>query len=314
MIWEDLDKPIFCLAPMDDVTDTVFRRVIASTAKPDVYFTEFASVDGLMSRGREAVEQKLRSTDEETPLIAQIWGLVPDNYFQAAEELKERGYAGIDINMGCPVPKIIKNGACSALMNNRELASEIINSTQKALGNKLPLSVKTRIGFNEIDLSWIEFLLKHNLAALIVHGRTVKEMSKVPMHWEVFEEIVSLRDKLAPDTKIVANGDILSRKQGHEMAKEHKVDGVMIGRGVFQDPFVFSDSSPWQAMSTKDKLGLYDRHISMFIEEWGNSKNPAGLKKFAKVYVSGFDGASELRTKLMECNSAEELRQQIQEY
>jgi tRNA-dihydrouridine synthase len=311
MIWDDLDKPIFILAPMDDVTDTVFRRVVAGCAPPDLYFTEFASVDGFMSPGRPAVEQKLQFTELETPLIAQLWGLEPKNYSATSKILLDRGYAGIDINMGCPQAKIIKNGACMALSNNRPLAKEIIEATKKGVGFKLPISIKTRIGFNEIDLSWTEFLLNQKLDALIIHGRTAKQLSKVPNDWEAISNVVKQRDTFSPNTKIIGNGDILSRQQGIDITKKYKLDGVMIGRGIFGDPYVFSKESPWAEMSKEMKLEHFQRHIKLFIETWGGKKNPAGLKKFAKVYISGFEGASDMRDKLMQANSAEELLQQI---
>ena len=311
MIWDKLNKPILALAPMDDVTDTVFRRMIADCYPPDLYLTEFASVDGFMSAGREAVEQKLRFTDAEKPLIAQLWGLEPDNYLKTAKQLASRGYAGIDINMGCPQNKIIKNGACAALMNDRELAGRIIAATKRGLGGELPLSVKTRVGFNDIDLSWTEFLLNQGLDALIIHGRTVKQMSKVPNNWEVIAKIALKRDEIAPGTKIIGNGDALNRVQAEELAEKYGLDGIMIGRGVFNDPYAFSPDSPWDRLSKEKKLEHYAKHIKLFIDEWGSQKNPAGLKKFAKLYVSGFDGASQLRAELMQAGSAAELLQQV---
>lgn len=307
MIWNELKKPFFVLAPMDDVTDSVFRRIIAETAKPDLFFTEFVSVDGLSSPGRKALQKKLEFVEDiETPLIAQVWGLKPENYYSVAQELSQMGFAGIDINMGCPAPVVIKNGACSALINNRPLAGEIIQATIDGAGD-IPVSVKTRIGFKEIDLSWPEFLLGFDVKALTVHGRTTKEMSKVPNHWDAIAQISQMRDEIAPQTILVGNGDVLSYQQGMELAQEHNLDGVMIGRGIFQDPYVFSEHSPWDDLPTSHKLDLYKKHIELFIDFWGESKNPASLKKFAKVYVSGFDGASDMRNELMQQNTAEEL-------
>ncbi len=292
---------------MDDVTDTVFRRIVADTAKPDLFFSEFVSVDGLMSRGRAAVQNKLQFTDGEKPLIAQLWGLKPDNYRAVADELATQGYAGIDINMGCPVPVVIKNGACSALINNRELAGQIIAATKEGADGRVPVSVKCRIGFNEIDLTWIEFLLEQGIATLTVHGRTTKEQSKVPNHWEVFEEIVALRDRIAPDTKIIGNGDVLSKQEGIEIAQRLGLDGIMIGRGIFKDPYAFADQSPWPEMTKDQKIDLYAQHIKLFIETWSGTKNPASLKKFAKVYLNGFIGASDARSAIMETNDATEM-------
>ncbi len=302
--WQGLKKPFFILAPMDDVTDTVFRQVIATVAKPDLFFTEFASADGLQSLGREAVLRKLKFTEVEKPLIAQLWGMKPQNYVKTAAELVEMGFSGVDLNMGCPVKNVVKLGACSALINNQELAKNLIKATQKGVDGKIPVSVKTRVGFSEVDLKWIEFLLQQNLAALTIHGRTAKQQSKVPNDWELIGKVRQLRDQIAPETLIIGNGDVLSRKQGEELAQEYGLDGIMIGRGIFQDPYVFSRDSPWGRMRTEEKLNLYKKHIKMFAKEWGGKKNPAGLKKFAKVYISGFDGASELRSKIMVCDDA----------
>ena len=310
--WRTLPKPFFILAPMDDVTDTVFRRIIAHCSSPDVFFTEFVSADGLQSVGREGVIHKLQYTDSETPLIAQIWGLRPENYYKTSKELTEMGFAGIDINMGCPVPKVTKMGACSALINNRELATEIIQATQEGASNKIPVSVKARIGFNEIDLSWIEFLLSHALDLLTIHGRTSKEQSKVPNHWEVFSRILSARDAISPQTPIVGNGDVKDRSEGLEIAQKHTLDGIMIGRGIFHDPYAFAQSSPWPDKTETEKIALYRKQIELFMETWGERKNPAALKKFAKIYINGFDGASALRTRLMECSSATELLRSLQ--
>lgn len=292
---------------MDDVTDSVFRRIVARCAKPDLFFTEFVSVDGLQSPGRKALWKKLEfASEQERPLIAQLWGLRPENYAKTAHELAAMGFAGIDINMGCPVPLVIKNGACSALINNRPLASDIINATIQGAGN-LPVSVKCRLGFNEIDLTWHEFLLEHGIQALTVHGRTTKEMSKVPNHWDEIEKIRKIRDEQAPNVALIGNGDVLSRAQGEQLAKQYGLDGIMIGRGIFQDPYVFSSSSSWSEMPPKEKIKLYAEHIQLFLDFWGNTKNPASLKKFAKVYVNGFTGASEARNQLMQCDTAEQL-------
>ncbi len=302
-IWTELKKPFFVLAPMDDVTDTVFRCVIADTAKPDLFFTEFANADGLQSAGRIAVLQKLKFTGAEKPLIAQLWGMKPENYVKTTKELVKMGFSGVDLNMGCPVRNVVKLGACSALINNHELSNELVEATQEGAGGKIPVSVKTRVGFGEVDLGWIEFLLQQNLAALTIHGRTAKQQSKVPNDWKLIGKIRKMRDEIAPETLIIGNGDVLTRKQGEELAKKHGLDGIMIGRGIFQDPYVFSKDSPWKQMEIEEKINLYKKHIQLFKQEWGDKKNPAGLKKFAKVYISGFDGANEFRTKLMDCNN-----------
>lgn len=305
---QKLPKPFFVLAPMDDVTDTVFRQIVADCAPPDLFFTEFVNVDGLQSPGREKLLPKLKFSSKEKPIIGQIWGKNPKHYYKTTKDLIEMGYDGVDINMGCPDRAIVKNGCCSALINNRELAGEIIDAVKKAAGGDFPVSVKTRVGFTTIDLSWIEFLLSKKLNMLTIHARTKKEMSKVPAHWELFEEIIKIRDRLSPATLIVANGDVTSRSLGDELIAKYKLDGVMIGRGVFNDPFVFAKNSPWQNMTKQQKISLYKKHVKLFKKTWqNNERRIATLNKFCKIYINGFDGAKELREKLMGAQSAEEL-------
>lgn len=308
MTYKNLKRPFFVLAPMDDVTDTVFRRIIAGCAAPELYFTEFVNVDGLQSPGRGRVGNKLKYSDAEKPLIAQIWGKNPDNFYKTAQELVEMGFAGIDLNMGCPEKTVVKNGTCSALINDRPLASAIIKATQDGAAGKLPVSVKTRIGFDHIDLSWPEFLLEHHLDMLTVHGRTRREMSEVPAHWDEIGKVRDLRDRIAPDTLIVGNGDVMSRAQGLELAAEYQLDGIMIGRGIFHDPYVFADDSPWQGMPAADRLQLYEKHIRLFAATWQpGERSVRTLNRFCKVYVSGFDGAKELREQLMAATTTDEL-------
>jgi len=309
-IW-DSKQPLFVLAPMDDVTDCVFRSIVEDCAAPDIYVTEFVNVDGLQSPGRDKLLFKLRLNQGERRVIAQLWGLKPDNFYKTATELASMGFVGIDLNMGCPAKSEVRNGACSALINNRELAVEIIKATQagaKSSGQQMPVSVKTRLGFSNIDLSWHELLLEQDLDALTVHWRTRKEMSKVPAHWEYATEVVNLRNKLSPRTKIIGNGDVLTRQQGIKLAKKYTLDGIMIGRGVFQDPYVFSENSPWQTLPRDEKIALYRAHVARFADTWRHGERKlVTLNKFCKIYINGFDGAKELREKLMNAQSSQEL-------
>lgn len=306
-----MNKPIFILAPMDDVTDTVFRRIVAACAAPDLFFTEFVNVDGLQSPGRKALMPKITKIDEDYKIVAQVWGKKPENFEKTASELVEMGFSGVDINFGCPVKTVVKNSCCSAMIlpDNREVAVEIIKAVQKGVDGRVPVSVKTRLGFKEIDLSWIELLLNQKLNMLSVHARTVKEMSKAEPHWEVFEEIIAMRDRISPDTLIIGNGDIMSRTDGLKLAKELKLDGVMIGRGIFHDPYLFAvDKSPWTTMSKQQKLELFQKHVELFAKTWSNGERRfETLKKFVKIYVNGFDDASELRDKIMHCETINEL-------
>lgn len=293
---------------MDDVTETAFRRLVAGCAAPDIFFTEFVNVDGLQSPGRSALLKKLKFTAEEQPLIVQLWGKDPGNFYKTARELaggtfaRELGlpkgvnFAGIDLNMGCPDRTVVKNGACSALINDRELAEKIIMATKEGAGDSLPVSVKTRLGFNSIDLTWHAFLLKQDIAMLTVHGRTRKEMSKVPAQWDQIGRIRELRDQIAPETKIIGNGDVETRQQGIELAGRYSLDGIMIGRGVFHDPFVFARESPWLEYTKEQRLTLFSRHLHLFRDAWqDDERSIVQLYKFSKVYMNGFEGAKEMR-------------------
>jgi tRNA-dihydrouridine synthase len=312
----ELPKPFFVLAPMDDVTDTVFRQIIAECSAPDLFFTEFVNVDGLQSPGRAKLLKKLQFTPKETPIIAQIWGKNPENYYKTTLELKDMGFAGVDINMGCPVKNVVQNGACSALIDNRKLAGEIIEATLEAAREvDFPISVKTRLGTKDTDPSWFEFLLKYKLNMLTIHGRTVKEMSKVPAHWDEIGRVRELRDSLFPATLIVGNGDVNSRQQGEELAKQYNLDGIMIGRGIFHNPSIFSRVAPWKwgNMSKQEKIDLYCQHVELFAKTWPHAdRKIKTLNKFCKIYIQGFDGAKELRDKLMHAASIEELLELLQ--
>ncbi len=307
-IWAELVRPFFVLAPLDDVSDTVFRQVVAKAAKPDLFFTEFTNVDGYFSPGQVSVGRKLRwDSQVEQPLIAQIWGKNPENYYKMAGELVKLGFAGIDINMGCPERNVVAGGNGAGMIGQYERAGEIIRAVQEGSGGKLPVSVKTRIGISKIMTEeWAEFLLGHKLQALTIHGRTAKEMSKVPAHWDEIGKVAKLRDKLVPETVIVGNGDVLSRKQGEQLAKQWGVDGIMIGRGVFHNIFVFEQGQ--SAHSREELMDILRFHLDLHEKTWQGTKRFEPLKKFFKIYVNGFPNASELRAELMDCKDHDAAR------
>ena len=289
---------------MDDVTDTVFRQIVAKHAPADLMMTEFANADGYCSPGKKSISSRLKYEPIEGPVIAQIWGINPKNYLTMAKDIKAMGFAGIDINMGCPVKDMIKKGACSAMIQNPSLAAEVIAATKEGAGG-LPVSVKTRIGFDDIDTeNWIGFLLEQKLDALIVHGRTRKEMSKVPAHWEEVAKSVQLRDNISPDTVIVGNGDVMSRLEGDTRARETGADGIMIGRGIFHDLFVFSDTTSEHTQA--QMLAIMADHIKLHIATWGDNKSYEPLKKFYKLYINNFAGSAKLRAQFMETKNTKE--------
>lgn len=314
--WKDLPKPFTVLAPLDGVTDVVFRQVITEIGKPDVLFTEFTMCHGLLSPGRRRVEDNLLFTKQQQPVVAQIWGVNPEHFYKVAQELVERGFAGIDINMGCPEKTVIKEGACSALIKNPKLAAEIIQATKEGAGGSIPVSVKTRIGFSQpIIEEWLGMILEQDIANLTIHLRTVAEMSRVPAHWEFMPEIMKLRDRIAPQTVIVGNGDIVSLADIKEKYKTYGCDGFMVGRGIFANPWLFNPNINMEDKTIKERIDLYLHHIDLFEKQWKDqNKNFALLKKFGKTYISNFPNSSEFRDQLMQSRNIEQLKETLQNY
>ena len=352
-----LDRPILALAPMADVTDVAFRRIIAKYGKtkngaPYVTFTEFVSCDGLCSAGQKNLLPILKYTEKERPIVAQVFGAKPENFYQSGKLIKKLGFDGIDINMGCPDKKVLKQGAGAALINNPKLAQEIIRQTKKGSG-KMPVSVKTRIGYDKYDKKefkkWLTALLECEPAAITIHTRTKKEMSLVPARWDIIAEAVKIRNEFFGDKKdktlILGNGDIRNIADAEEKAKVSGADGVMIGRAVFGNPWLFangekivSSATPCTArrreqskfsaenyasraddtiFSPSLKLSALLEHTKLFEKinpPAGGGKNFNIMKKHFKSYISGFPGAKELRIKLMTCNNAKEVELVLKNY
>ncbi len=304
-IYKELKKPIICLSPMEDVTDTVFRQIVMSVGRPDIFFTEFVNVEGLNSKGKEKVIHRLQYSKEEKPIVAQLWGVKPENFLHGAKLVKEMGFDGVDINMGCSVKNVVKNNAGSGLINaDRKLVIDIIKATKEG-SQGIPVSVKTRLGFEYPDIEgWIGFLLEQQLDLLTVHMRTAKGEGAIHADWRYMEEIVKLRNQKDYSTLLFGNGDIKSVKQGKELSEQYNIDGVMIGREAIYNPWVFSER---EGISREEKLILFRRHLQLFEETWGKSKDFHSLKKFFRAYISDFEGASELRGLLMQCNNVKEV-------
>src|SRR5680860_358345 len=308
--WQKLKKPFFTLAPMYDVTDEPFRQIFTKYGKPDVLYTEFVSADGLVSPlGREKISRELYFQKNEHPIVAQIFGSKPENIYEAAKIIESLGFDGLEINMGCPDKTVIKQGAGSALIKNPDLAVEIIESAKRGAPN-LPISVKTRLGYYKpIEMTeWLTRILEAKPDVLTVHLRTMKDMSKVPARWDLVDQVVALAKKFG--VLIVANGDVASLAEAKERAEKHNLDGVMIGRGVFGDPWFFSGRTD---VPREEKLKALVEQTKMFEDLYcetktnkklfnGHTKNFAVMKKHYRAYVKGFSGASALREKLM--NSA----------
>lgn len=356
-IWQTLPPHFTALAPMEGVTDVVFRQVIARAASPDLFFTEFTNVSSYASeRGRHDALERLSiagrnalmnpqdptkpsplltapiarpsspltvtdsSKKAQVPLIAQIWGKTPEHFSETAAALADLGFQGLDINMGCPDRHVNKAGGGAAMIRTPDLAIECIEHAKAA--TTLPVSVKTRLGFTYLEeyQDWLPLLLKQNLAALTVHLRTRKEMSKVPAHYELIPEIVKLRNELAPNTKLIINGDIQNRAHAKALWDKYPdVDGAMIGRGVFADPYCFRLGDAGSSVlgshsSNRRLLDLFLYHLDLYDLRAAeltaaSSRYPyEPLKHFFKVYINNFEGSKELRTRLMECKNTAELR------
>lgn len=311
--WLDLPKPFFVLAPMEDVTDVVFRHVVSAAGKPDVFFTEFTNSDSYCHpEGQKSMRGRLLFTEDEQPMVAHIWGDNPENFRHMSIGMAERGFKGIDINMGCPVPNVAMRGKGSGLILRPEVAAELIEAA-KAGG--LPVSVKTRLGYTELDewKEWLTHILKQDIANLSIHLRTRKEMSLVDAHWELISEVKKLRDRVAPHTLLTINGDIPGRQTGLELVEKYGVDGVMIGRGIFKNPFAF-EKEPTEH-SSKEFLNLLRLHLDLqdqYQEELPRSVT--AINRFFKIYVKGFRGANELRIQLMNAKSTDEVRTLLDDF
>lgn len=310
-IWQDLPKPFFILAPMEAVTDTVFRRVVVKAAKPDLFFSEFTNATGWVHAGDKAVAGRLDINDPtlEQPVVAQIWGANPVDIAKLAAHCKELGYKAIDLNMGCPEKTATKSGGGAACIQNPELANQLI-AAAKTSG--LPVSVKTRLGYSRLEewKSWLTNILEQDVVALTVHLRTKKEMSKVPAHWEIMPEVKTLRDNIAPQTLLIGNGDVKDRAHGEKLVEETGIDGVMIGRGIFTNIFAF-EKEP-KEHSRRELLDILDYHLKLFQETHADDHaSPSNrpyetLKRFYKIYIRNFAGSGQLRAALMSTRSVEE--------
>jgi tRNA-dihydrouridine synthase len=291
--WTKLSKPFTALAPMDGVTDFVFREMVSEIAKPDVLLTEFTPTDAIVSKGYERVIGNLKYSEKQRPIVAQIWGTHPENFYKTAKLCKKLKFA---------------------LINNRKLAKEIIEETKRGAG-KLPVSIKTRTGFDDVVTEdWISFLLNQNVDAIAIHGRTAKEMSGGSADWDEIAKAVKLRDKLAPKTIIIGNGDVLSYKEALEKAEKYGVDGVMIGRGILSNPWVFEKTQNALPHSIDERLKFLMKHTKLFTDTYREEKDFNTIKKFFKIYVSGFKGAGKLRTQLMECKNLEDVEKIVKSY
>lgn len=327
---------------MADVTDAAFRRLITTYSKPDVIWTEFVSANGLMSPGRDILKRDLEYSEGERPIVAQLFSRDPEQMEAAAKYCAELGFDGIDINMGCPDKTIEKQGAGAAMIKDPEAALEVIRAVKRgiaATGKNIPVSVKTRVGYNDVQIdTWIPLLLSEGIDALTVHARTRKELSLVSAHWDHIQKVVAIRDQIAPGTVIIGNGDVTSLADGRAKAIQTGCDGIMVGRALFGNPWFFDASRevvaalPKKSMfrhipilkkffdtkrtaptsivnpiTIQERLKVLVEHTKLFEELLGDIKSFAIMKKHFKAYCTGFPGSKDLRIKLMETKNAREV-------
>lgn len=312
--WRDLPRPFFILAPMEEVTNVVFRKVVAKAARPDVFFTEFTNTESYCNPdGVFSEEGRLVFTPDEQPMVAHIWGNKPEQFREMSIGMAKRGFKGVDINMGCPVSNVATKGKGSGMIRFPDNAAEVI---QAAKAGGLPVSVKTRLGYTSVEewRAWLSHVLEQDIANLSIHLRTKKEMSRLPAHWELIPEIKKLRDEIAPDTLITINGDIPDRKIGMELAEKYGIDGVMIGRGIFRNPFAF-EKEP-REHSDAEMLELLELQLDLH-DYYSTEEEPLPfrpLRRFFKIYVSNIADADEFRSQLLKSESTDEARALLQTF
>ena len=306
--WQNLPDPFLILAPMEGVTDLVFRQVVHKAGAPDVFFTEFTNVSSYASSaGRQNALARLRTVETDHPIVAQIWGKNPDHFALLSRDIKDLNFQGIDLNMGCPDRHVNRAGGGAAMIKTPDLALDCIKKAQDS--TDLPVSVKTRLGFSSVSeyTKWLSLLLNQNLPALTIHLRTRKEMSKVNAHFELISEIIQLRNQLSPNTKLIINGDIKDKTQALFLHKKYpEVNGFMIGRGVFSNPFCFTDKTP----ERQELIDLLNYHLDLFddaVKTYGERPFEP-LKRFFKIYINHFPGASDIREQLMHTKTTTEVR------
>jgi nifR3 family TIM-barrel protein len=305
--WTELPRPFFAQAPMEDVTDAAFRRLIARHGKPDVMFTEFTSADGLVlapDKSQPLLRKKLVFDESERPIVAQLFSATPERMERAAVLIKNMGFDGLDINMGCPVDEVVKSGSGAALIRTPELAKELIRAARRGAPD-LPISIKTRSGFKKDEVGrWVPQLLEEGIAALTIHARTREDMSAVPARWETIGEAVSIRDGLDSQTLIIGNGDVRNIPHARELAAQTGCDGIMFGRAIYGNPWLYANRE--EPPTPQEKIQALLEHLALFDELMSATTNYSVMKKHFKAYISGWDGAKELRIRLMETNTVSE--------
>lgn len=313
--WKDQKRPILALAPMAGYTDTAYRQLIKGIEPRVICFTEFTSADGLVYESKMTLKQLDFNENEERPLVAQIFGKKPEHFARAAKIIEDMGIDAIDINMGCPAKKVVSSDHGSALLKNPCRAAQLVEAVAKA--TKLPVSVKTRIGADKLDLPWFIQFCKdmENAGAqlLSIHGRTAKQMYTGRADWEPIYEV-----KRNVGIPVIGNGDIRSAADAIE--KLGNLDGVMVGRGTMGNPWLMAEiaaafygNSYTPPISFAEKMPSYLRHAELCVQSKGEERGMKEMRKHFVQLLRGFDGASEYRSQVVQISTLEEARKILYE-
>jgi nifR3 family TIM-barrel protein len=294
--WKKIEKPIIALAPMDGYTDSAFRRISKSVNSNLVLFTEFVSADGLNHKAKKLLE-KIKFNVSEKPIIVQLFGKNAESFATAAKLCESLGFAGIDINMGCPSKKVVKSEHGVALRKKPDLAFHLVETVTKA--TSLPVSVKTRLGWSNADdlLDFSRGVVNAGAQMITVHGRTYKQGFSDQSDWQ---PIYELKKNLS--IPVLGNGDVASIADG--MKKIKNLDGFMIGRAAIGNPWVFSDQPP---VSFAEKIPLINKHAEFLIELKGEKITLLEIRKHLLAYVKGLPGAGSYRSQLVRVQSLAEI-------
>ena len=343
--WGTIKSPIVGLSPMDGVTDAACRYIAKKYGGPDVIYTEFVSAEGLWrikKRGEtdHKIWRDLRYSEEERPIVAQLFGSDPDSFYQAAVIVAEMGFDGVDINMGCPSKGLEKREGGAGLMRNQSRAEEIIEATRRGVidtGKLIPVSVKTRTGSATPDPEWWDFLASQRLPVVAMHGRTFRQLYSGDADWDVLERAAEvIRESGA---LFLANGDVnkmkvLSKTEGEVSSSaisrddmggsDSKVvlstgiersinnfDGVLIGRAMVGDPWCLRKDG--YETTIREKLEIAVEHAKQYELSFPGEKLFPVRKHLVK-YVTGFDGCVDLRKKLVMTESANEVEAVVDDF
>lgn len=313
--WKEFTEkgPIVALAPMDGYTDSAYRQVTKIVEPRTIVFCEFVSADGLSRAPKKMARLVQFNPKIERPYVVQMFGKNPEAFVEAAKFLEDFGVDAIDINYGCPAKKVVGSGHGSDLIRNQCLAAEIVHATQKAVS--IPVSIKTRLGWTD-DSTLIPFvgnLISAGAKMITIHGRTVKQAYMGEAAWQPIYDL----KKAYPDTPILGNGDITSGEVAKEKIKN--LDGVMIGRGSFGNPWIFKEvacalnNEKYVPPTAKEKGGIIRKHAEILIETKGQERAMLEFRKHLLTFTKGFPGARELRGKMTSIESLDDVNTVIHE-